>query len=240
MATTRSLDGAVVAVVGPGGLGAPIARRLAGRGADLVLVGRDPLRLAAVASDLPSDGSVLEVVADVRDPSAGDRIVDAVRAGPGRLDGVVFAHGVVAFGNLADTDDEAIEEVFLTNVLGPLWCLKRLVPLLAAPEGSRDGGFVVNLSAVVAEQPVAGMSVYSASKAAITAADAALSRELRRIGVSVCDVRPPHTETGLADRPVAGVAPRLPEGLDPEVVAERIVVAIETGEAAVPADAFGT
>ena len=239
MSSPRSLEGSVVAVIGPGGLGSAIAGVLASRGAHLVLVGRDQGRLDAIASGLPSPGDVATVVADVRDPSAGDRIAEAIAAGAGQLDGVVLAHGVVAFGDLVDTDDEVIEEVFLTNVIGPLWLLKRLVPLLAAPEGSRTGGFVVNLSAVVAEQPLAGMSVYSASKAALSAADAALARELRRAGITVCDARPPHTETGLASRPVAGTPPRLPEGLAPGVVAERVVEAIEAGEREIPADAFG-
>ena len=55
-------------------------------------------------------------------------------------------------------------------------------------------------------------------------------RELRRMRVSVLDARPPHTETGLADRPLAGTSPRLPQGLSPETVARRIVRAIEEGQ----------
>ena len=49
--------------------------------------------------------------------------------------------------------------------------------------------------------------------------------------IDVIDVRPPHTETGLADRPIAGDTPPLPEGLDPAFVADRIVQAIELGRA---------
>jgi cyclic-di-GMP-binding biofilm dispersal mediator protein len=85
------------------------------------------------------------------------------------------------------------------------------------------------LSAIVAEHPTAGMAFYSATKAALTAFDRALARELRRRRVDVIDIRPPHTETGLAQRPVAGTAPRLPRGLAPDVVAQKIVEAIEGG-----------
>jgi cyclic-di-GMP-binding biofilm dispersal mediator protein len=63
-------------------------------------------------------------------------------------------------------------------------------------------------------------------------------REFRRSKVHVIDVRPPHTETGLADHPLAGTAPRMPEGLTPLAVAERIVAAIEQGESVVTADQF--
>ena len=139
----------------------------------------------------------------------------------------------MAFGSLADTDDEVIEDLFLTNVLGPLWLMRAAIPPL-----TESRGFIANISAVVAEQPLAGMAAYAASKAALTAADRALARELRAAGISVTDARPPHTETGLAERPIAGTAPRLKEGLQPDVVARRIVAAVIAGEREIPADAF--
>jgi cyclic-di-GMP-binding biofilm dispersal mediator protein len=61
---------------------------------------------------------------------------------------------------------------------------------------------------------------------------------LRAAGITVTDARPPHTETGLADRPISGIAPRLREGLRPEDVARRIVTAIIVGEREIPAEAF--
>ena len=225
----HTLDGAVVAVVGAsGGLGSLIAKDLARHGATVMLVGRDEDRLRAVGID-----GALTVVADLTDATAGDVIVDAARTAYGRLDGVVNAAGVVAFGLLVDTDDAVIEDVFMTNVIGPLWMVRRVAPLVA-----ESGGFICNISAVVAEQPLPGMSPYAASKAALTAADKALVRELRRMKISVIDVRPPHTETGLATRPLAGEAPKLPPGLKPEAVAARIVQAIEQGQAEVSAADF--
>ena len=226
---TTNLDGAVVAVVGAsGGLGAPIARRLAERGACLVLAGRQQDRLEALAV-----GAASTVVLDLRDPHAGDALVAAAHDAFGRLDGVVNAAGVVAFGSLTDTDDVVVEELFLTNALGPLWLIKRVVPALSATRG-----FFVNISAVVAESPMSGMVAYSASKAALTGADRALVRELRRLHIRVCDARPPHTETGLAHRPLAGVSPALAQGLTPDRVAARIVAAIEADETDVASDQF--
>jgi short-subunit dehydrogenase len=217
--TTRELSGARVAVVGASGaLGSRIARELAAAGARLLLVGRDADRLAATGVE----GTPV-VAADIS--SSGEAIVRAAQDGLGGLDGLVHAAGVVAFGPLADTDDAVIEELFLTNVVGPLVVLNRVLPLLQASRG-----FVVNLSAVVAERPLPGMVAYSASKAALTAAGTALGAELRRSGVGVLDVRPPHTETGLAGRPLAGTPPRLPHGLDPDVVARRVVAAIAAGD----------
>lgn len=216
----RALDGSRVAVVGAtGALGSLIAHELAGRGARLLLVGRDAERLAALGIEAPV------VVADVGDATAGDVVAEAARAAYGGLDGLVNAAGVVAFGSLEETPDEVVEELFLTNVVGPLFLLRRLLPLLRESQG-----FVVQLSAVVAERPLPGMAAYSASKAALSAVATSLRTELRRARVAVHDVRPPHTETGLAQRPLAGEAPRLPEGLAPGAVARRVVDAIAAGE----------
>jgi NAD(P)-dependent dehydrogenase (short-subunit alcohol dehydrogenase family) len=220
---TRDLNGAVVAVVGAtGGLGAPIVAALAGRGATVVRCNR-------------SGGPDSDLVIDLRDSRAGDLLVEHVTATHGRLDGVVVAAGIVAFGDLVDTDDVVIEELFLTNAMGPLWLAKRVAPLLGASQG-----FFVNLSGVVAETPMPGMAAYSASKAAAAAATEAIRREFRRGKVTVIDVRPPHTETGLATRPLAGEAPRMPQGLAPAVVAERVVTAIERGDTAVASIDFAS
>ena len=225
----RSLDGASVVVVGAsGGLGRHIARQLADCGALLTLAARDRTALESLGLDAPV------VTADIRDAEAGAAIVAAALSARGRIDGLVNAAGVVAFGSLADTEDDVIEELFLTNVLGPLWLMRAAIPAL-----TESRGFIANISAVVAEQPLPGMAAYAASKAALTAADRALTRELRAAGITVTDARPPHTETGLADRPIAGTAPKLREGLQPEAVASRIIAAIRAGEREIPAEAFG-
>ncbi len=224
----RDLQGASVVVVGgSGGLGRQIARQLADAGARLTLAARNQAKLESAGVEATL------VTADLRDAEAGPTIIAAALAAHGRLDGLVNAAGVVAFGPLAQTADDVIEDLFLTNVLGPLWLMRAAIPAL-----TESRGFIANISAVVAEQPLPGMAAYAASKAALTAADRALTRELRAAGISVTDARPPHTETGLADRPIAGTAPRLKEGLSPEAVAARIVAAIRAGEREVPAEAF--
>ena len=227
--STHPLSGSVVAVVGASGvLGSLIAQGAAERGAQVVLVGRDEERLRAVL-----DGATV-VVGDLGDATLGARVVEAATAAHGRLDGVVNAAGAVAFGSLVDTEDAVIEELVLVNVMGPLFLARAVLPALTEAKG-----FLANLSAIVAEQPMAGMVAYSATKAALTGADRALSKELRRTGVDVIDVRPPHTETGLVDRALAGTAPRLPQGLEPSVVATAVLDAIEAGTSELAAADIG-
>jgi NAD(P)-dependent dehydrogenase (short-subunit alcohol dehydrogenase family) len=153
--------------------------------------------------------------------------------------------GVVAFGPLVELTDETLVELVETNLLGPVRLMRAAVPRLReAVAAGRGGGrapggaFVLNVSAVIAESPVAGMAAYGASKAGLWAFDAAMARELRSARIRVVDARPPHTESGLADHPIAGTAPQLPRGLRPDDVARRLVEAIVSGERDLPSASF--
>ena len=219
---TRALAGSHIVVVGATGvLGARIAAHFAAAGARVSAIVRDHTRL---------DGASVAqyALADVTDHSA----LATAFASVAPFDGVVNATGVVAFGNVVDLDDATVATLFAVNAIAPIVMLREASRHLA------DGGFFVNLSGVVATQPVAGMAAYSGSKAAAWAAMSAAARELRRRRIDVIDARPPHTETGLATRPLAGVAPKMPEGLSPEVVAARIVTAVVNGERDLPVEAF--
>ena len=225
-------DRSVIVVGASGGLGAPIARRLADAGARLTLVGRDEQRLRAMG--VP--GEVLTL--DVRKAASASAIVEAAVAANGGVDGLVNAAGGVAFGAVGDTPDDVIIDLFTLDTLAPIRLLRAALPALRASAADKRDPFVVHVSAVVAEQPMPGMAAYSAAKAALMAYDAAAARELRREGIRLVDARPPHTETGLATRPLSGTAPTLPEGLSPDAVAQRIVDAIVSGEKDLPSTCF--
>ena len=228
------LAGSSVLVAGAtGGLGAPLSRLLAAAGARLTLTGRDADRLAALGLD------ALCVPADLRRAGAAEKVVQRAVEGHGALDAVVFAAGAVAFGSAAETPDQVIIDLFTLNTLAPIRLLRAAMPHLQDSAAAGSAPFVVHISAVVAETPMPGMSAYSASKAGLAAFDAAAARELRRSRIRLIDARPPHTETGLADRPLFGTAPRLPAGQDPHAVAARIMAAIQGGETDLPSSAFG-
>ncbi|MGF1647407.1 MAG: SDR family NAD(P)-dependent oxidoreductase [Kineosporiaceae bacterium] len=222
-----------------GALGSRVAARLGAAGAALTLTGRDPGRLAATATTTTSTTARPVVLSlDLTLPGSGDRAVTAAVAAHGALDGVVHTAGVVAFGPVDTLDDDVLDELLLLNTVAPIRLLRAAVPHLRASAAAGRDPVVCHVSAVVAERALPGMAAYSASKAALTAFDAAAGAELRRAGIRVVDARPPHTETGLAHRPVAGEAPRLPRGRDPDAVADRIVAALVAGERDLPAAAF--
>jgi len=226
------LAGASVLLAGAtGGLGRALAAECARRGARLTLVGRDAERLAELAAAHP--GAATSRL-DLRSPEACAEAVGAAVAAHGSLDVVIDAAGVVAFGPVADLDVDTMEELFLTNVFLPMMLSRAALAAMTAG----GTGVIVNISGVIAEQNLPGMAAYGASKAALRSFDEALAREARRVGVRVIDARPPHTETGLATRPIAGAAPRMSVGLAPERVAAVICDAIEQGVDDLPSAAF--
>lgn len=226
-----NLDGAHVLVVGAtGGLGSAISRELVAGGARLTISSRSADRLEQLTAELGA-GVVGSDVGDLVHPGFPAELV-ASAAARQDLAGVVFAAGVVAFGDIADLDDDVLDQLMLVNLMAPIRTARAAAATLPA------GGFLVNLSAVVAEQPMKGMAAYSATKAGLTAFDRAAAAELRRRRIRVIDVRPAHTETGLAQRPIAGQPPRLPTGSDPAAVARRIVRAIVDDETDVPSGSF--
>ncbi|WP_405217845.1 SDR family NAD(P)-dependent oxidoreductase [Agrococcus sp. Ld7] len=215
-----TLQGAVVLVVGAsGGLGSRIAAELESRG-------------AVVARSSKSAGH------DLRDPAVVREVLHDTNAEHGRLDGLVIASGVVAFGDASDLEPATVDELFAVNTTSAVELIVQSQPYLAA--SSRDGRepFVVTLSGVVAETPVAGLAAYSASKAGLAAFVVAAAREYRRAGIRILDARPGHTGTALSEHPIAGSAPRFGAALDPDLVAARIVTAIADGEKDLPSTAF--
>ncbi len=209
-----------------GGIGTALVDELHSRGSRLTMVARHAERLERLDAPGP------KVALDLRSPDAGRRCVEAAVSAHGGVDVVINAFGVVAFGPVSELSIDVLEELFLTNTFAPI------VVAQAALEVMEPGGVVVNISGVIAEQNLPGMAAYGASKAALQSFDEALAREARRRKIRIINARPPHTETGLATRPIAGEAPKMPTGLDPSVVAKRICDAIDGGLTDLPADSF--
>jgi cyclic-di-GMP-binding biofilm dispersal mediator protein len=205
---------------GTGGLGGLIAAELRARGCIVTTVSRS------------HSSDTAHISADLRSPEAISDVMNKIVERHGALDIVINAMGVVAFGPLDTTSIDTIEELFLTNTFAHIFLMKE------ALKCARQGSVLVGISGVIAEQNLPGMATYGASKAAVRSFNEALTREARRSGVRVIDARPPHTETGLASRAIAGDPPKMPAGLDPIKVVQRIVRAIADGETDLPSTVF--
>ncbi len=212
------LTGARLLVCGAtGALGGRITRALLAEGATVVAAGRNGERLAEVSAVCGTTPLELDVV----DADSCRRTVEAAADAMGGLDGLVVATGVAAFGAAAEADPAVVEELFAVNTLGPMMLVR------AAAGRLEQGGVVAVISAILADLPTAGMAEYSASKSALAAWLGVVRRENRR-HFRVLDIRPPHLDTGLADRALAGAVPRLPEPFSTEAVVNAVVDAIRS------------
>ena len=228
------LKGKNILVLGASGvLGSTITAALAGHGATVMATSS-----TIESAERVPQGANPRLLVDLTNQESIRVLVDYLVSSEAKVDGIVNATGVVAFGNFSELDAATLTKLFAVNVTGPMQLIQGLVGLLKASAASGNDPFIVNISGVVAESPMAGIAAYSASKSALYAFDQAISRELRRDGIRVLDARPGHTETGLATRAIAGQAPNFPTGLTPDSVAQRIVKAIVEDEKDLPSSAF--
>ncbi|MEL0261158.1 MAG: SDR family NAD(P)-dependent oxidoreductase [Aquiluna sp.] len=184
------------------------------------------------AAKIPAKVEV-RLLLDLTSPESIKTLSDYLIAAT-ELDGIINAAGVVAFGEVKDLTAETVGRLMAINASGPMQLFSALTAKLAEKEES----VVVNITGVVAETPLPGIAAYSASKFAIDGFLAAAAREWRRQGIRAISARPGHTETGLASRAIAGEAPKFPEGMTAQHVAQRIVAAIENDEKELPSTAF--
>jgi short-subunit dehydrogenase len=213
-----AFSGARALVVGATGtLGSALATELSSQGVELALSGRDAERLNTLAQEV---GAISALPADLAEPSEAARIVEVGSAALGGLDLLVFAAGAVAFGPARELSSEVLAHLLRVNLEAPILATG------AALRQMEPGGVIVNLSAIVAEMPTAGLAAYSAAKAGLTAFDAAVAREARRDGIRVLDVRPPHLATGMEQRAIAGAPPALPAGREPDLLVDLIMDAL--------------
>lgn len=224
------LAGSTILVIGAnGGIGRSLCARLAAAGATVVGTTRSAANLPALESFTST-----QLALDLSDSDSIAAFLDDIESAQMPLTGIIVAAGVVGFGNAVDVPAAGFDQLMAVNAIGPIHVLSAL----AAVVGQAGDGFIVTLSGVIAEAPMAGLSAYSASKAALHAFTVAAGREFRRLGVRLVDARPGHTESGLATRALFGEAPNFGAGLTTDAVADRIVAAIVNDEKDLPSGAF--
>ncbi|WP_229674190.1 SDR family oxidoreductase [Nakamurella endophytica] len=181
-----SLQGKVAVVTGASsGIGRSLARALAAARADVVLVGRDGQRLAAVADGL--DGvRTLTVAADLGEPGRADDVVTRTLEAFGRLDVVLSNAGLYLGGDFAEVDVTAMHTLLSTNVFGAFAVVRAALPHLLA----QGRGDVVLTSSVSGAQDIHWEPVYSASKHAVDSFVHTVRRQLAGTGVRVGGIAP--------------------------------------------------
>ena len=205
----------IILVIGAsGGLGREFSKQLALNGARVIGTAR------TLESAERIQNCEQRILLDLMDPNSIQAVANYL-VGNYRLDGIVNAAGVVAFGPAEMHDSSVLESLTQTNFLGPA----KLFSLLKA-NLEQSGGFVLNVTGIVADTPLPNMAPYSASKSAIHGFLTAAAREWRRSGVRVHSSLLGHTETGLSQRPIFGTAPAFPQGKSPEMAVSELLASL--------------
>lgn len=217
---------AAIVTGGSRGIGLAVARLLAERGADVVLVARDRALLDAAAEDISArtGRKALAVAGDVANPETARQAVARARTVLGRLDILANIAGWYPTALVADTSDGDFQATIDSNLTATFMMCREALPMLRESKGA-----VVNMSSTAARFPTPGLAAYSASKAGVEAFTRAFAAEAAPdVRVNALSAGPTRTESvrelmaSDTTGAVAAVTANLPLGrlAEPEEIAE--------------------
>jgi NAD(P)-dependent dehydrogenase (short-subunit alcohol dehydrogenase family) len=177
---------------GTSGIGLEAARLFREEGATVVIVGQNPARLQSAAVELGEGVTALR--GDLSSPDQIDNVIEQIRQTFGRLD-VLFANaGMGLAAPLEDVTEDQIDKQFDVNFKGVFLTIQKAVPLLA------EGGSIILTTSFLNEVGTPGLSILSASKAAVRSLARSLGAELAPRGIRVNAVSPGPLSTSFVSK----------------------------------------
>jgi 3-oxoacyl-[acyl-carrier protein] reductase len=186
----------VVVTGGSRGLGLGIARRLVASGYRVLAIARrenKELCEARAEAETSTPGSFVFHAFDLSETGKFPALVSHLRRGYGSIYGLVNNAGIGFDGSLALMPPSQIEQLLLINTISPILLTRSVVRSMMADGGGR----IVNMASVTAFSGYSGLSVYSATKAALVGFTRSLAREVGRAGITVNAVAPGFVSTDL-------------------------------------------
>ncbi|TAM93517.1 MAG: SDR family oxidoreductase [Jatrophihabitans sp.] len=194
-------DRAALVTGASSGIGTEIARELACRGQNLVLVARSEDRLRDVAAELSAAGVRAEALpADLEDAAARAALPGRVADLGLTVEVLVNNAGFSTLGPVAAADPERELRMIELDVAAVVDLTTRLLPGMV----QRGRGAILNVASTAAFQPLPGQAGYAAAKAFVLSYTQALVGEVRGSGVTVTALCPGPVRTGF--EAVAGFA----------------------------------
>jgi 3-oxoacyl-[acyl-carrier protein] reductase len=191
---SKKLEGKVAVVVtgASKGIGASIAKALAGEGASVVVNYSSSKQDAdrVVAEIVGHGGKAIAVQGDVARQAHIERLFSEAKNAFGRLDILVNNAGVYQFSPLEEVTEDHFHKQFNVNVLGLLLTTKEAVKHMAS-----EGGSVINIGSNASSMRPPNSTVYTASKAAVDAITGVLAKELGPRKIRVNSINPGMIET---------------------------------------------
>jgi uncharacterized protein len=176
------------------GIGAEIAKVLAAKQHDLVLVARSESGLQAIAAAVTKLGAQATVLAaDLAVPGAGHRLAQTLADRGLVIDVLVNNAGFADFGEFHVADASKLDRMITLNIATLTELMRDLLPGMV----SRRSGRVMNVASTAAFMPGPLMAVYYATKAYVLSVSEAVQEELKGTGVTVTTLCPGPTESGF-------------------------------------------
>jgi len=184
------LNGKVAVITGGNsGIGLATAQVFIQEGAKVVIVGRNQQSLNEAVQTLGEKATAIQ--ADVANLADLDRLYPTIKAQIGNVDVIVVNAGVAAVRPLAQVDEAHYDQIMNINVKGAYFTVQKALPVL------NDGAAIVLVASVASVTGTPGLSVYSASKAALRSLARTFSAELVDRGIRVNAISPGPIETPI-------------------------------------------
>jgi short-subunit dehydrogenase len=197
-----TIDTTVLITGASAGIGAELARLLAGRSYNVTLVARRAERLDELAEELRLTHGIHADVepCDLADASARSDLVARLEAGERKVVGVCNNAGLGTVAPLLEAGVEREQQVVRLNVEA----LHHLTGAFLERMVADGAGAILNVASTAAFQPLPGFATYAASKAFVQSFSEAVHAELAGTGVSVTCLCPGFTHTEFGANAGAG------------------------------------
>ena len=231
----QNLKGKTALVTGGGrGLGKAVALALAAEGVNVAITGRNENNLKSVVAEIESKGVKSSYsVFDVTDKKQVFISLEKLQNDFGKFDILINNAGIAAFGGILEMDDEQWEDIVKTNLFGPYYVVKAVVPGMV----EKKSGDVVNISSTAGLKGNALTSAYSESKFGLIGMSESMMLELRKQNIRVTTLTPSTISTDMAKTDLKITDGNPEKVLQPEDFAELVVDLLKLNKRAMLASA---
>lgn len=176
-----------------GGIGEGIARAVLAGGDNAVITARSLAKLESIAKDYPE--TCLPLTLDMADRDQMQTVVNKAVEAFGTVDVLINNAGHGYRSSVEEGEDEAVRELFETNLFGPINMIKTVLPIMRA----KGEGVIMNTTSIAAERSAVGSGYYASSKAALDLLTDGLCKELKPLGIRVMVIEPGAFRTHFYD-----------------------------------------
>ncbi len=205
------------------GIGAAVARLLAGQGWHVLLVARRQERLSLLAAEIEQTGGLASIFpADLSLEISRQDVIQAVQGSIGHIDVLINNAGFGWYGYYATMPWPTVQEMLQVNIGAAAHLTRLVIPGML----ERNTGHLIHIGSVAGNLPSQGVALYSATKSFLYAFNTSLYRELRGTNVHtslICagPVRTDFFQTA-ANHPAGKHIPVEHWGVSAELIAKRV------------------